>query len=162
MFSQAANAHTHQHRSTPCNRRRRLPCQCNGEMRRTLVALQLTSARLQAGPTACNARSIAAWQGCMRQASADARPPQTVSSGSCGTAQRSPSRGFAAHAAADRPQEPLPRPLPRPRRLGPPLGRAALPGHGQGSVNAAMAEAPPQYTVLPSPITAPYPKVRCA
>ena len=141
-------------------RRTKLRRRCRHiEMRRALAALQRTPTRLQAAPATSGVCSNAAWQPCGPQASSAAQAAQTNSC-VCGIAQSLHLRGFAAHAAADRLAVPAPRPLPRPRRLGPPLGRAALPGHGQGSVNAAMAEAPPQYTVLLSTITAPYPKVR--
>ena len=128
-------------------------------MRRTFTALQRASSRLP--PTLHTAE---AWSDAARRlsgchASVSAQPAQQASTGSAARiAQHQPRRGFAADALSGA-AAPLPRPLPRPRRLGPPLGRVALPGHGQGSVNAAMAEAPEQYTLLPSPITAPYPKV---
>jgi len=128
-------------------------------MRRALTALQRGSSRLRTTAQAEEAWFDAArWlSGCY--ASVSAQPAQQASSVSAASiAQHQPRRGFAADALS-RALAPLPRPLPRPRRLGPPLGRVALPGHGQGSVNAAMAEAPEQYTVLPSPIIAPYPKV---
>ncbi len=128
-------------------------------MRRALTALQRGSSRLRPTAQAEEAWSDAARRLNGRHASASAQPVQHASTLSAASpAQHLHCRGFAADAIS-RELASLPRPLPRPRRLGPPLGRVALPGHGQGSVNAAMAEAPEQYTVLPSPITAPYPKV---
>ena len=71
-----------------------------------------------------------------------------------------PHRGFAAEATAQETEPPQPQAAERALRNFPSLGRAALPGRGRGNVNAAMEEAPEQYTVLPGAITERYPKVR--
>ena len=74
------------------------------------------------------------------------------------TVSGSAGRGFASDAAAPAQSQQLPSKKQSVYKF-PSLGRAALPGRGQGSVNVALEEAPPQYTVLPDPITERYPKV---
>lgn len=74
------------------------------------------------------------------------------------SAPSAPQRGFAAESSAQATDAAPAQFAERALRNFPSLGRAALPGRGRGNVNAAMEEAPEQYTVLANPITERYPK----
>lgn len=128
-------------------------------MRRAAAALRLLPRALQSSAQDTFAAScIAPRQWSHHQAGFSGRAPQRTPP--FDSEPSAPHRGFAAETTAQATDAAQSDAAERALRNFPSLGRAALPGRGRGNVNAAMEEAPEQYTVLPGVITERYPKVR--